>query len=284
MSLDAWRQPAGMTVLGRHAAAADGLPAGPGPLAAIVQGLLIHEHIAPTYGVTLSDQQQACVHLRPADAVLDAIVSTDSRPLDRARPPGERIAGVCRHFTLLHVALLRQQGHAARARCGFATYFTPGRFVDHWVTEWWDPTLERWTLVDAQLDAHQRALFAIPFDPLDVPRDRFVVAGDAWRLCRDGQADPASFGIHTMAGAWFVASNVLRDVAALANREMLPWDVWGAMTLDDDAIDRPFIDRLARLSSSPGDLATLAAAAADPRLAVPGTVFNAVRNREEPAT
>ena len=263
----------------------DGLPAGPGALARVVQGILIHEHVAPTHGVTLSDSQRETVHLRRVQDMVAAIVAGNARPLEQPRAPDRRHAGVCRHFTALHVAMLRHQGMTARARCGFATYFAPGKFVDHWVTETWDADRQRWILVDAQLDDHQRRLFGIDFDPLDVPRDRFLVAGDAWRLCREGRADPAAFGIHDMAGLWFVASNVIRDVAALADRAMLPWDVWGAMTADDDALDRSLIDGLAVLSSAPdGREPEIAAALADPRVAVPATVFNAVRNRAEPAT
>ena len=48
------------------------------------------------------------------------------------------MVGVCRHFTLLHVAMLRAHGVAARARCGFGAYFEKGKFVDHWVTEYWN--------------------------------------------------------------------------------------------------------------------------------------------------
>ena len=36
----------------------------------------------------------------------------------------------------------------------------------------------------------------------------------------------SSDGLH---GAWFVAGNVVRDLAALNKREMLAWDVWGIM-------------------------------------------------------
>jgi hypothetical protein len=49
-------------------------------------------------------------------------------------------------------------------------------------------------LVDAQIDDRQRELFRVTFDRLDVPRDRFLVAGDAWRACRNG-ADPMTFGV-----------------------------------------------------------------------------------------
>jgi transglutaminase-like putative cysteine protease len=60
------------------------------------------------------------------------IVAHDPRPLTEARAPAERLVGVCRHFTLLHVEMLRRAGVRARARCGFGAYFVPGRFVDHW--------------------------------------------------------------------------------------------------------------------------------------------------------
>jgi hypothetical protein len=114
-----------------------------------------------------------------------------------------------------------------RARCGFGAYFERGKFVDHWVAEYWDG--RRWVMADPQMDDTQRALFHIDFDPMDVPRDRFVIAGDAWAMCRAGKADRQAFGIMDMNGWWFIAGNVVRDIAALNNVVMLPWDVWGAM-------------------------------------------------------
>jgi hypothetical protein len=284
MNTDAWRSPIAMSDAGARSALLDGLPHDAGGLARVVQGLLMHEHIASTYGVTLSGEQHAEAHMRGVEKMLDRIAAKDGRPLTAARPEGERVVGVCRHFTLLHVAMLRRQGLAARARCGFAAYFTKGKYVDHWVTEYWQEAQQRWILADPQLDQHQRDFFAITLDPLDVPRDRFLVAGDAWRLCRDGKADPGDFGILDMFGLWFIASNVIRDVAALNNHEMLPWDVWGAMTREDAELDLAFLDRLAGLSSAPDrHFGELQAVYRDQRVAVPGTVFNAVLNRPESA-
>jgi len=169
---------------------------------------------------------------------------------------------------------------------GFGAYFVPGRFVDHWVCEVWDAEQGRWLLVDAQLDERQRELFGIDFDVFDVPRDRFLIAGDVWARCRDGAADPALFGILDMAGLWFVAGNLVRDVAALNNVEMLPWDVWGAMPQPDESISRErlaFFDRLAALTHDP-DAAFAEVRAlyeGDERLRVPPVVFNAVLNQPE---
>ena len=86
-----------------------------------------------------------------------------------------------------------------------------------------------------------------------------------------------------MHGLWFIAGNLIRDVAALNNHEMLPWDVWGAMARSDAELDLPFFDRLAELSHAPDEHADeLRAVYEDKRIAVPGTVFNAVLNRPDP--
>ena len=85
-----------------------------------------------------------------------------------------------------------------------------------------------------------------------------------------------------MHGLWFVAGNLIRDVAALNNHEMLPWDVWGAMARSDAELDLAFFDRLAELSHAPDEHAdALRAVYEDKRVAVPGTVFNAVLNRPD---
>ena len=76
-------------------------------------------------------------------------------------------------------------------------------------------------------DAHLPA----EFDLTDVPRDQFLVGGEAWRRFRAGEADPAKFGLSQLpeAGDWWIAANLMRDGAALLNIELLPWDCWGAM-------------------------------------------------------
>lgn len=266
----------------RHVGSFAGLPHGPAALAGIVQGLLIHEHIADTYGVTLGPARHEEAHLRSVEEMLAGIAARDPAPLTAARAPAGRQVGVCRHFSLMHVAMLRAQGIKARARCGFGAYFETGKFYDHWVSEYWDETGQRWVLLDAQIDAHQRKLFRVGFDPLDVPREQFLVAGQAWKLCRDGKEDPGNFCILDMSGWWFIASNVIRDVASLNDRVMLPWDVWGAMTENDAEIDFAFIDRLAAMTLEPDAHAEeLRAAYADPRVAVPATVFNHVLSRTE---
>jgi len=284
MNLDFYRKPVAFNDPGRFAPLLEDLPRDVGALAKIVQGLLIHEHMTEAYGVQLPAERHGEAHVRPVAAILDKIVADDPRPLAAARAPDDRYVCVCRSFALLMVAILRSQGVPARARCGFGTYFEAGKGFDHWVTEFWNEDRKRWVMVDAQIDDHQRKMFAIAIDTLDVQRDEFLVAGDAWRLCRAGKADPKSFGIMNMWGYWFIASNIVRDIAALNNREMLPWDVWGAMTQDESQLDFALVDRLAALTCEPDrHFDELRALHRDPRFAVPERVFNAVLNRPEAA-
>lgn len=244
--------PGPLTDLSGHRHLVDALPPGLGALCAVVQGLVIHPFLAHLHGLQPSAVRLDELETRPAAAMVDRILALDARPLAERRPPERRVVGNCRHFSVLLCALLRARGTAARARCGFAAYFDPTSFVDHWACEVWDDERRSWRLVDAQLDAEQRGALQIGFDPLDVPRTQFLVAGEAWQRCRSGRADPQRFGILDLRGLWFVRGNLVRDLAAFARRELLPWDGWGLMaTRDDgDAAEMALLDRIAELTQA----------------------------------
>jgi hypothetical protein len=275
-----WAEPGVMTSAGKYSGLLDGLPGDAAGIARVVQGLLIHEFWAGAYGVTLAEQDRDRVNLRRVEQVLDAVVSRDDRPLGVPREPAQRIAANCRGFSVLAVALFRARGVPARARCGFGAYFKPGWFEDHWVVEYFDGG--RWKLLDAQIDGVQREHLAIGFDLRDVPRDQFVIAGDAWTRTRQGLADPDRFGLTAIgeAGAWWIAANLMRDAAALDNAELLPWDVWGAMPEPEDTVDVALFDDLAAATAGPS-LVDVRRLLADERLRVPGEVFNVQHGRKE---
>ncbi len=265
------------------------LPKGVAALRDVIQGVMIHSDIAPwLYDLKLSQHRQDDKHIRPVSRIVARIKELSDQPLTAARKPADRMACVCRHFSLMLCAMLRQQGVPARARAGFGSYFNQGKFEDHWVCEYWNQAESRWVLVDAQLDAVQRKAFRLDFDPLDVPRNRFIIAGDAWQMCRSGRANADDFGLSPahMQGLWFIAGNVLRDLASLNRMEMLPWDVWGLMVLDDASLGeeaRTLLDQVSALTLA-GDeefarMRTLYES--DDRLRVPDTVFNALRNVPE---
>jgi hypothetical protein len=273
--IDFYRAPGPLTSLGGHVRLADALPADVAGLCAVVQGLLLHAFWATRYGVTLPAERQAETNLRRLDRQVSRLLEIDPSPLEVARPPERRLVGTCRDFTTLTVALLRARGVPARARCGFGTYFLPGHFEDHWVCEYRDAAAGRWRLVDAQLDAFQRDALKVDFDPLDVPRDRFITGGDAWQRCRDGRADPATFGIHDMRGLWFIRGDLVRDFLALNKVDVLPWDHgWGHLG-EENPDAYPLMDRMARLCSEPdGSFDEIRALfAADPGFAPPAALL-----------
>jgi hypothetical protein len=259
------------------------LPGEVGALVRVVQGLCIYDLLAePFYGVKLTEDRAADIHLRTPQAMLERIRELDSRPLVEPRPPEKRLAARCSGFTMLLVAFLREQGIRARARGGFGAYFNPPYFEDHWVCEYWRADEDRWALADAQFDEVWRGNLGIRHDILDVPREQFVVAGEAWRRCRAGKADPEKFGIAfvPLRGLWFVAGSLVRDAAALAGVQALPWDVWGAMPREPRALGEEevvFFDGLADMKEE--DLKGIYEK--DDRIRAPATVFNAIRNRPE---
>jgi hypothetical protein len=283
-----YTQPAATTSAGAHAALIEDLPDDPAAIAAVLHGLVLHEHMGGGYGVTLSEADRRTVHVRRTCDLLPEIAARDPRPFDVARPPEGRLPGNCRHFTVLATALLRAKGVPARARCGFGGYFGTGWYEDHWVCEYWHAGHQRWQLLDAQVDDVQLGWFPIDFDLADVPRDQFLVGGEAWRRIRAGEDDPARFGLSQMkeAGDWWIAANLMRDGAALLNLELLPWDCWGAMPTPADPIGddlAELFDRLAEVTLAPDDhLGDLRLLYDDERLRVPATVRNAVRGGWEP--
>ncbi len=250
-SINYFTTPGPITQPGHHAAAFKALPADVDALRRIVQGLVLHIFWAEQYGVQHPPERQQEVQLRYVARQLDRIFELDPHPLAQARPPQRRLVGNCRDFSCLLTTMLRQHGIPARARCGFAHYFDPQRYIDHWVCEYWNAAQQRWILVDAQLDEFQSKELHIQFDPMDVPRDQFIVGGQAWQLCRSGQADPDAFGIFDLHGLWFVRGDFVRDIAALNKVELLPWDSWGlAESRDEDLTpaDLALLDHLAELT------------------------------------
>ena len=286
--LDYYSTPGPMTAAGKYSDALAALTTDAGELAHLVQGLLIHEYMAGAYGIKVPAERKSESHLRPAEKMIERILEIDPRDLTTARPPEKRLVGVCDHFTRLLVAMLRTKGIPSRGRYGFGSYFNQGYFEDHSLCEYWDSEEKRWLLVDPQFDEVWLSNLKIDHDPLDVPRDRFLVAGAAWTEYRAGRADPSKFGIFhgDMRGLWFIAGALVRDLAALNKMEMLQWDVWGAMPRPGEVLDDGqlgFFDELAGMTGVPdaGFQELRRRYEGDQKLVVPGVVFNAMLNRPE---
>jgi hypothetical protein len=231
---------------GRFTAHFDDLPADPARLPEIVSGLILHPLFASGLPPTAEPS------LRTVVEIVEAVFARDPRSLDRGRERGKRALGTCRNYALLACAILRQCRVPARLRVGFADYFGPDFWEDHWVCEYHDGN--DWRLLDAELTAEICRRLGIAFNPADVPRERFLTTGPAWQALRRGDYDPARFGVSFvgLAGLWFVAASLQRDLAALAMEEMMPWDCWGPGRefRPDEPIPPDWLDRLDGLADA----------------------------------
>ena len=282
--------PSAVTSPGRHESALQDLPADLGELVGVIQHLVVYDVVAPEfYGYEIPPHRQHEIHLRTVEQMLDRVFELDSRPLTTPRPVEKRLVGRCHAFMWLLLAALRARHVPARARCGFGSYFNPPNFEDHWVAECWNEAEARWVFVDAQFDDVWRRRLNIDHNILDVPRNRFLVAGGAWQRCRTGELDARQLGIEfvNLRGLWYVAGNIVRDLAALNKVEMRPWDVWGAQPRPNETLDNAqlaWFDSLADLTRQPEAAFDRLREmfSTDERLRVPSMVHNALLDRPEP--
>lgn len=209
------------------------LPRDIASLCKVVQGLIIHYRCGAMYGYTIPDNRLSEVDTRSVEKMLARIRELDPRPLTEERPPEKRLVGCCRDSATLFCSMARYWGIPARVRIGFSAYFDRHFKHDHAIVEYWDVTQKRWKLVDPEMsEKHVASNPLIRFDVLDIPRDRFIVAGKAWQRCRSGKANPELFGVSLegdLKGWWFIGDELVRDLAALNKMELLLWDSWGLM-------------------------------------------------------
>jgi len=277
--------PAPMTTLPFETCAAflEDLPTDASEAANVVSGVIIHRDWLPWLGLTFDESRLADQHLRSMREVSERIVNLNDAVITVERQMPDRMVGVCRHFTTLHVALLRHAGVPARARVGFARYFGDG-WGDHWITEWWDG--ERWVRTDSQVGPILKGMLVLTFDPADQPAGEFLTAAEAWQRCRAGDEDPDRFGIFDLRGLGFVAGSLVQDLAALNKVELLPWDVWGGLSngpnapLEDAQLRRA--DEVARTVVA-DDLDELRRLFREPDVAIPETITTIVDGRPMPA-
>ena len=205
-------------------AALQRIPSKPADICRPPHTLIIQPSDAKALG--LPDERFSENQLRPAAALVEALLALDPAPLDVPRTPDRRVVGTCRHFAVLTCALLRYRGIAARVRCGFATYFQPEQGLDHWITEYWHEQDKRWVRIDSEILGQ-----SILAKPEDLRPGQFLTGGEAWKAFRVGHIDAARYGVYGT-GNWGpgeIRGNAIRDLAALNKVEMLPWDEWGRM-------------------------------------------------------
>jgi hypothetical protein len=195
-------------------------------IVSIVQNIFLHQHWANAYGLELDEERTKEPWLRSFEEKLNFLNKLGYNHVSEPKPLENKMIAICRDFSVTATALCREVGIPARARCGFASYFEKGKYVDHWVLEYWDEARAQWVMVDAQLDEFQQKELDITFDPLNVGEEYFITAPKAWLMCREGRHNPELFGIFKWWGYDYLRCNLILDANSLLKVPMQPWDGW----------------------------------------------------------
>ena len=294
--LSYYSQQSPVTDPGRMASLYEGLPTDLPSLRRIARGLVVHYRADDLQAIGIPEERAGEINTRYAERMLMRLGELDERPLTDERPAAKRLVGCCRDYTVLLLSMLRHQGVPARGRVGFGSYFIPGWRLDHEVAEVWDAEENRWRLVDAGIDAGRiDRNDGAALDVLDLPRDRMMVAGEAWHRCRSGEADPDRFVVDPDLDApptrsWAqLRHNLVQDLAALNKHEMLLWDDWGLLeTHGSSDAELALLDRVADVTrrADPDFAAVRSLHSDEPGLRVPAMVtsFNPIAGAPQQVT
>ena len=256
--LDFYRTHSTWTNPGQHQAMFDGIPNEISSIVESVQGVLIHGGLVWLYELNPTKAQDNGFEIRKTEDLLWRINSLDNADFSIHRPKEKRLLVNCRQFAVLTCSILRHKGIPARARAGYALYtWGRGKYENHWICEYWNRDEQRWIHVDAQIDAQQKKLMHIDFNTLDMPRGKFVTAGEGWQRYRNGKVKVEAFGLGGKDGwnaiGWeMVMPNVTCDIMALNKMELLPWDVnpyWVKKEAEMAPEDTALIEKAAILSN-----------------------------------
>lgn len=186
-----------------------------------VQNILIHK------GRAVKEEDLANNHDNPAfDLKTNLQIIEKIEGVDISQPilVKDKVVCICRNYTMLLVAVLREKGFPARARCGFGMYFGGGDYEDHWICEYWSKEQARWIQVDAQMDSYWKEMLHLNnswFNHLDMKRGQFLNGGQVWKLYREGiiDGDICGFSPEGLLGEYYIRENMMRDFFALNNVE-----------------------------------------------------------------
>ena len=159
--------------------------------------------------------------LPTASSMLNELLRKDSK-YHIKREAKNKIHITCRGQAILLASILKAKGYSARVRSGSAPYIKyDGVAYDHWITEYFDESKNRWVLVDADEHCPDHEM---GFDLNDIPRDKFIFGAEAYLGLRKNEfneeelsfnSTPPTLGLKAALKALFY------DFHSLMNDEIL---------------------------------------------------------------
>jgi excinuclease ABC subunit A len=257
-----------MTDPGPYVYLYDDLPDDLGTLFRIINNVLFHRDDARDQYRPTSVQTKE-QFWRTMQQRLSGIVSLDPAPLTIERGTKDKQLGLCRDFAVFMTSILRHKGYPTRVRAGFGAYFEvePPYRGDHWVTEYWEATENRWCLVDANFGGsdldYLENLIKRPFKRginfTDVkPNEEFYLAPHSWLACRRGTIDSKLYRHNGQWRGWpMLRGNLLHDFQALNKLEMGIFDYWDELHAKPESEmttkDKAILDRIVEVTLNPDD-------------------------------
>jgi len=197
-------------------------------IVSIVQGQFLHCDNLALYNIEGQLQSRATLPLLERLKGLTSFAPKN---------PEHRIIVTCRDFALFTCSLLRVAGFESRVRCGFASYFIPDQYEDHWITEYKPADTSDWIRIDSQLDEVQQNHYQF-YSPLHLSSADFMTAPEAVLSLQNKARQACDFGQGEARGEWFLKVNLIRDFLSLQGVYNSEWDGWrdAALSLDISAV------------------------------------------------
>lgn len=104
---------------------------------------------------------------------------------EKGREIQNKVHVTCRGQAILLASILKAKEIPARARSGFAEYTAnEGIYWDHWITEYFNQTSQKWQLADADCCCND-----IDFNPYNLPKEKFLFGAEAYLKLRKKQVE-----------------------------------------------------------------------------------------------
>lgn len=255
MSISYYESHGSITNPGIYADKLHEIPTNLSSLCKSIQGLILHPFMPPNMNIAISETRFSDMKLRYVNQMIEKILELDNRPLIFPRLSGSKIIGTSRDFATFLCSVLRGQGIPARVRYGFSRYFDKNFLASHVVCEYWSIQDHQWIKIDSQLDFSHREYYQINFDPINIPNNQFVLAGDVWKQFRTGSIDLSSVGLSISEkprGLTFITSILVYDLFSLNKIEPLTsdeWEIGNKENLTSEEIK--YLDKIAKITTEP---------------------------------
>lgn len=258
------------------------LPGDAASLCEISRGVMMHFLDIDPYHHAIPIRRLSELNLRYIDKMIEQVFKLNGGQLQQINT---RLIGSCRDFSLLVCAMLRHKKIPARIRFGFSTFHIPGFHHDQVLLEYWDVFQNKWCLADPRVNQGFIHKYKLNQDTQshDMPRDAFLTAGEAWKLCRYSKKSATQFGTglkNRITGWAFIRNKLIQDLAALNKMELFSWDCWGMMLKDrtDDFMKHSkqveLLDYVAELTTSEIDIQKINTVYREDDLRVPSIIFS----------